>query len=68
MRWRESAPMPNQAGSRNSDEDIRWYMMLMIDYRDMSWWYWLVTAILLSLGLFVMQEAFVGAILVTVCS
>ncbi|MET0067429.1 MAG: hypothetical protein ABW076_13870 [Candidatus Thiodiazotropha sp.] len=40
--------------------------MLMIDYREMSWWYWLVTALLLSAGFFVTPDAFLGAIGVTV--
>ncbi len=39
--------------------------MLMIEYRDMSWWYWLVTALLLSLGLVATPLAFHGAIGVT---
>jgi hypothetical protein len=40
--------------------------MLMIDYREMSWWYWLVTAVLLSIGLTVSPDGFLGAIGVTV--
>ena len=40
--------------------------MLMIDYRELSWWYWLVTAVLLSLGLAVSPDGFLGAIAVTV--
>ncbi len=40
--------------------------MLMIDYREMSWWYWLVTAVLLSIGLTVSSDGFLGAIGVTV--
>ncbi len=39
--------------------------MLMIDYRELSWWYWLVTAVLLSLGLLLTPDAFLGAIAVT---
>ena len=40
--------------------------MLMIDYREMSWWYWLVTAVLLTAGFLVSPDAFLGAIGVTV--
>jgi len=40
--------------------------MLMIDYRELSWWYWLVTAIFLSLGVFGRVEAFHWAIGLTV--
>ncbi len=36
--------------------------MLMIDYRELSWWYWLVTAVLLTAGLLVTPDAFLGAI------
>ena len=25
--------------------------MFMIEYKDLSWWYWVVTAVLLTLGL-----------------
>ncbi|MET0089721.1 MAG: hypothetical protein ABW068_06820 [Candidatus Thiodiazotropha sp.] len=40
--------------------------MLMIDYREMSWWYWLVTAVLLTAGFLATPDAFLGAIGVTV--
>ena len=36
--------------------------MLMIEYRDMGWWYWLVTAILLSFGVAGLSEAYLWAI------
>ena len=36
--------------------------MLLIDYRELSWWYWLVTAVLLTLGVLVDVSAFLGAI------
>lgn len=36
--------------------------MLMLEYRDIGWWYWLVTAILLSIGLLVDANAFLYAI------
>ena len=39
--------------------------MLMIDYRELSWWYWLVTAILLTLGLFWSAAGFFAAIALT---
>ena len=39
--------------------------MLMIDYRELSWWYWLVTALLLSLGLLLDERAFLAAIALT---
>ena len=40
--------------------------MLMIDYRELSWWYWLATAVLLTLGLLADGSFFVAAILLTV--
>jgi hypothetical protein len=40
--------------------------MLMIDYRELSWWYWLVTALFLSLGLFGNGEMFLWAIALTI--
>ncbi|MCU7851425.1 MAG: hypothetical protein KZQ80_04350 [Candidatus Thiodiazotropha sp. (ex Monitilora ramsayi)] len=39
--------------------------MLMIEYRDLGWWYWLVTAVLLTLGVFGVSEAFLWAIALT---
>ncbi|MCU7845639.1 MAG: hypothetical protein KZQ93_17550 [Candidatus Thiodiazotropha sp. (ex Monitilora ramsayi)] len=36
--------------------------MLMIEYRDLGWWYWLVTAILLTFGVAGFAEAFLWAI------
>jgi hypothetical protein len=40
--------------------------MLMIEYDKVSWWYWLVTACLLSLGVGGYPEGFVLAIALTV--
>jgi hypothetical protein len=40
--------------------------MLMIEYRDISWWYWLVTACLLSIGLAGYPIGFILAISLTV--
>ena len=40
--------------------------MLMIDYKDLSWWYWLVTACLLTAGVLGHPEGFVLAIGLTV--
>jgi hypothetical protein len=36
--------------------------MFMIEYRDIGWWYWLVTAILLTFGVFLNESGFVLAI------
>ncbi len=36
--------------------------MLMIEYRDIGWWYWLVTAVLLTLGVLGHVEGFLAAI------
>lgn len=40
--------------------------MLMIEYKDMGWWYWLVTAVLLSAGVAGEPTAFLLAIGLTV--
>ena len=40
--------------------------MFMIDYKDLSWWYWLVTAILLTAGVTGYPVAFLWAIGITV--
>ncbi|NEV65019.1 hypothetical protein [Thiorhodococcus minor] len=40
--------------------------MLMIDYKDISWWYWLVTACLLTAGLAGYPQGFVLAVALTV--
>jgi len=40
--------------------------MFMIEYRDISWWYWLVTAILLSYGVSGQPAGFLLAIGFTV--
>ena len=40
--------------------------MLMIEYRDIAWWYWLVTAILLTVGMFADTTGFYLAIGLTV--
>ena len=40
--------------------------MLMIEYKDISWWYWLVTACLLSTGLAGYPIGFILAISLTV--
>ena len=53
--------------SDTRNDDTGRTQMLMIDYREMSWWYWLVTAVLLSLGLTVSPDGFLGAIGVTLC-
>ena len=36
--------------------------MLMIEYKDLGWWYWLVTAIFLTLGVTGLAETFLWAI------
>ena len=36
--------------------------MFMIEYKDIVWWYWLATAILLTLGIFWSELGFVLAI------
>ena len=40
--------------------------MLMIEYKDIGWWYWLITAGLLSVGLFVNPIAYLFAIGLTI--
>lgn len=40
--------------------------MFMIDYKKLSWWYWLVTACLLTAGIAGYQECFALAIGITV--
>lgn len=40
--------------------------MFMIDYRELSWWYWLATAILLTAGIAGWESGFVLAIGLTV--
>lgn len=40
--------------------------MLLIEYKDMSWWYWLLTAVLLTLGLIVTPQAFIAVIGLTI--
>jgi len=40
--------------------------MLMIEYKDIGWWYWLVTATLLTFGLFGNELGFLLAIGLTV--
>ena len=40
--------------------------MLMIEYKDIGWWYWLVTAILLTIGIFANGLGFVWAIGLTI--
>ncbi|MCU7931823.1 MAG: hypothetical protein KZQ90_13565 [Candidatus Thiodiazotropha sp. (ex Codakia rugifera)] len=40
--------------------------MLMIEYNALSWWYWLVTAIFLTLGISGWEEAFLWGVGVTV--
>lgn len=39
--------------------------MLMIEYKDIGWWYWLVTAILLSAGVSGYEMGFILAISLT---
>lgn len=36
--------------------------MLMIEYKDIGWWYWLATAVLLTMGIFGNEQGFVWAI------
>ncbi len=40
--------------------------MFMIDYKELSWWYWLVTACLLTAGVAGYQIGFILAIGLTV--
>lgn len=40
--------------------------MFMIEYRDIGWWYWLITACLLSLGVAGIETGLIGAISLTV--
>lgn len=40
--------------------------MFMIDYKELSWWYWLVTACLLSAGVAGYESAFVLAVGLTI--
>lgn len=40
--------------------------MFMIDYKELSWWYWLVTACLLSAGVAGNESAFVLAVGLTI--
>lgn len=40
--------------------------MFMIDYKELSWWYWLVTACLLTAGVAEYQTGFILAIGLTV--
>ena len=40
--------------------------MLMIEYKDVGWWYWLVTAGLLTYGVSGNQVGFVLAIVITI--
>ena len=40
--------------------------MFMIEYKDMGWWYWLATAVLLTFGVFVSDVGFLLAIGLTV--
>lgn len=40
--------------------------MFMIDYKELSWWYWLVTACLLTAGVAGYESAFVLAIGLTI--
>ncbi len=39
--------------------------MFMIEYKDIGWWYWLVTAIFLTIGMFGNEVGFVLAIALT---
>ena len=39
--------------------------MLMIDWREMSWWYWLATVILLCLGMAGWESGYPGAMSLT---
>jgi len=39
--------------------------MLMIEYKDIGWWYWLATAVLLTMGIFGNEQGFVWAIELT---
>ena len=37
----------------------------MIEYKDIGWWYWLATAVLLTMGIFGNEQSFVWAIELT---
>ena len=39
--------------------------MSMIEYKDIGWWYWLATAVLLTMGIFGNEQSFVWAIELT---
>lgn len=39
--------------------------MFMIEYKDLGWWYWLVTAVLLTIGIFWNELGFLLAISLT---
>ncbi|MBT6008821.1 MAG: hypothetical protein HOG78_06070 [Rhodobacterales bacterium] len=39
--------------------------MFMIEYKDIGWWYWLATAVLLTMGIFGNEQSFVWAIELT---
>lgn len=40
--------------------------MLMLEYKNIGWWYWLVSAILIAAGLFGWQDAFLLVVLLNV--
>jgi len=40
--------------------------MFMIEYKDIGWWYWLITAILLTIGISVNELGFMLAIGLTI--
>ena len=41
---------------------VRCLRMFMIEYKDIGWWYWLMTAILLTFGVFINELGFILAI------
>lgn len=40
--------------------------MLMLEYKDIGWWYWFVSAILVTAGLLGVNDAFLMAVLLNV--
>ena len=46
----------------NSEQHTKNTDVFKIDYKDLDWWYWLVTAVLLSFGLLGMPAGFLLAI------
>lgn len=40
--------------------------MLMIEYKDIAWWYWLATATLLTIGMFIDTTGFYLSVVLTI--